>query len=483
VILKKSRANFLGALLSIVMISTVATSSSASTSGSDVLWGPAMMVRELPTHNLLFGSDLFSVSCASVGNCSAGGNYALNAKKSQAFVVNETHGVWGKAEPVPGFTRSDASENTEVYVVSCSSAGNCSAGGSYAVDKQNTHVFVMSERNGTWGRAIEVPGSAGISRSGGGFITTISCASAGNCSAGGILPVAFSSTISGAFVVNESNGVWGKAIELRGPQSFNHNGAGVDSLSCSSVGNCSAGGAFPKGRNGTPSFVVDETNGKWGKVQEIPGFAKLNLGGESELRSLSCGSAGSCSAVGQYQQKSGVPRAYIASESKGVWGPAFDVPGLVKLNGQHMSQLTTISCPAVGTCSAGGYYGKGDRQTAFIESERKGVWGMPMTIPGLTTLNKGHTSYMQAISCISVGNCGASGTYSDADGNAQSFLINETGGTWGQATAMHGLQKLKADSAGILSISCGAPRSCSAVGGFSASNNNGAVIESTEPQR
>jgi hypothetical protein len=467
-------------MISVLTIATLATTeSSASPSPPKVPWGNAMEVSGLPTHNLLFGSDLFSVSCASAGNCSAGGNYALSAKRSQAFVVDETNGVWGTAQTVPGFTSRDASENTEVYVVSCPSAGNCSAGGSYATRDNSTLAFVMSEKNGTWGPGIEVPGTAGID-SGGEFITTISCPSAGNCSAGGILPVAHSSTISGAFVVNETKGVWGKVLELTGPASFNHNGAGVDSLSCASIGNCSAGGAFPKGKHGESSFVVNETNGRWGRAHEIPGFAQLNVGGSSELRSISCGAAGSCSAVGQYQQKSGVPRAYIASETKGVWATAFNVPGLSTLNGRHMSSLTTISCASGGNCSAGGYYGNGDDQIAFIVNEINGTWGTPMAIPGLVALNKGRTSYMQTVSCFSVGNCGASGTYSEASGDAQSFLTNETNGTWGQATEVRGLQNVKADSTDVLSISCAASVSCSAVGGFSAPNNNGALIVSTK---
>ena len=479
---KSHCAKLMIGFLSIAIFATTSTDSSAAPPVSKVLWGTAIKVRGLPTHNFLFGSDLFSVSCASAGNCSAGGNYALNAKRSQAFVVDETNGVWGKAQVVPGFTPREASENTEVYVISCPSAGNCSAGGSYAVKNNNTLIFVLSEKHGTWGRAIEVPDSARIGSGGGSFILTISCPSAGNCSAGGVLPVAHSSTISGAFVVNETNGVWGKAIELTGPPSFNHNGAGVDSLSCASVGNCSAGGNFPKRMNGpgTPSFVASETNGKWGAVHEIPGLAKLNVG-DSEFRSISCGGPGNCSVVGQYQQKSGVTRAYIASESKNVWGPAFNVPGLTKLNGQHMSALTTISCASNGNCSAGGYYGNGDHQVAFIVNETNGTWSTPMEIPGLVVLNKGHTSYMQTISCITNGNCGASGTYSDAAGDAQSFLVNETNGTWGRATGIQGLQKLKANSSGVLSISCATPFSCGAVGNFSAPNNNGALIVSTKP--
>src|ERR1017187_5713680 len=74
----------------ITIFATASTDSSAAPPASKVLWGTAMEVRGLLAHNLLFGSDLFSVSCASAGNCSAGGNYALSSKHSQAFVVDET---------------------------------------------------------------------------------------------------------------------------------------------------------------------------------------------------------------------------------------------------------------------------------------------------------------------------------------------------------------------------------------------------------
>jgi hypothetical protein len=73
--------------------------------------------------------------------------------------------------------------------------------------------------------------------------------------------------------------------------------------------------------------------------------------------------------------------------------------------------------------------------------------------------------------------------YSDSSGNAQSFLVNETNGTWGPAQSIRGLAKLKANSAGLLSISCGSALNCSAVGGFSAPGNNAALIVSTKPNK
>ena len=50
-----------------------------------------------------------SVSCASPGNCTAGGTYAgaSTSLTQQAFIVNETDGTWGHAEQVPGTAPGD----------------------------------------------------------------------------------------------------------------------------------------------------------------------------------------------------------------------------------------------------------------------------------------------------------------------------------------------------------------------------------------
>jgi hypothetical protein len=456
-----------------------------STSGSSpapkVQWGFATEIRGLPTHNYLFGSQLFSVSCAAAGNCSAGGNYALSAQRSQAFVVNETNGVWGAAQRVPGLSNGEAGQNTEVYTLSCPSAGNCSAGGSYALSATETYVFVVNERGGRWGRAMKVRSSALIGTGDGSFLTSISCASAGNCAAGGFLPVIDAPADSGAFVVNETKGVWGEAQELKGPATFEGGAAGVDSISCAAPGNCSAGGSFPVSAKTylEPSFVVNETNGVWGRVQMVAGLKKLNFG-ESELRSMSCGAPGNCSAVGQFQQKGGATRAYIVSESNGVWGKAILVPGLDALNGRHVSSLTTVSCSSEGNCTAGGSYGLNDHQVAFTVTEKKGTWGSAALVPGLDTLNKGSATYVQSVSCPTKGNCGAIGTFSNTKGNPQNFVVNESHGVWGAASAVRPVKSLKAIGTGVLSISCATSSNCSAVGGFSAIGNNGALVVTTK---
>ena len=88
--------------------------------------------------------------------------------------------AWGGAEEVPGIAALNQGGNAEIASVSCASAGNCSAGGQYMDSSVRRQAFVVSQANGTWGAAIEVPGTAALNQGGNAFITSVSCASAGN---------------------------------------------------------------------------------------------------------------------------------------------------------------------------------------------------------------------------------------------------------------------------------------------------------------
>src|SRR5215470_296411 len=93
--------------------------------------------------------------------------------------------AWGAAEEVPGTAALNAGGNAGVNSVSCPSAGNCSAGGWYAVSPGLHQTFVVSQVHGAWGTAAEVPGSAALNAGGFALINAVSCTSAGDCSAAG----------------------------------------------------------------------------------------------------------------------------------------------------------------------------------------------------------------------------------------------------------------------------------------------------------
>ena len=122
------------------------------------------------------------LSCPSAGNCAGGGYYTEGeAGYYHAFVVSEKDGTWGKAEEVPGTAASAVWYVNAVSSVSCSSAGNCGAGGPYG----NTRAFVVSERNGKWGKAEAAPGTTALNVGEDAAVNSVSCPSASRCFAAG----------------------------------------------------------------------------------------------------------------------------------------------------------------------------------------------------------------------------------------------------------------------------------------------------------
>jgi hypothetical protein len=376
-------------------------------------WGRAIEVRG--TGKVPGQAAVNSVSCGSAGNCVAGGYYPVG-DAMQAFVADETGGAWGTAIEVPGSAALNKGGGAEVTSVSCDSAGNCVAGGYYTDQAAHQQAFVADETGGAWGTAIEVPGSGALNADGYGQVDSVSCVSPGNC---GVAGYYLDQARDGqAFVVSETGGAWGTAIEIPGLGTLNKGGyAYAASVSCRSAGNCTAGGFYSSDSAGDQqAFVVSESHGTWGQAIEVPGSAALNTGGMAEVNSVSCGSAGNCVAGGDYLPGTtggGPLQAFVVSETHSTWGQAIKEPGPdPKIPGDL---IESVSCASAGNCLAGGSYNNGagaNHGQAFVVSESRGSWGRAIEIPGSGTLNKGGGAEVTSVSCASPGHCAAGGYYS-----------------------------------------------------------------------
>ena len=241
--------------------------------------------------------------------CTAAGTSAAGSAPPAGLM-----GIWGTAEVGPGTAALNSGGAAAVTAMSCASPGDCSAGGSYRDGLFHIQVFVVGQSNGTWGMAEEVPGTAALNKGGSAQVTSVSCASVGNCSAGGFY--LNNSGHAQAFVVSETGGTWGMAEEVPGTVALNKGGtAQVASVSCASVGSCSAGGDYLDGSGHAQAFAVTETNGTWGNAKRVPGTAALNTGGNAEIISVSCASAGKCSAGGRYEDGASHRQAFVVSET------------------------------------------------------------------------------------------------------------------------------------------------------------------------
>jgi len=302
-------------------------------------------------------------------------------------------GTWGNAEEAPGTAVLNAGNSAELNSVSCASAGNCSAGGYYADGVTGEQALVVSEVNGTWGTAEELPGVAALNVSGGAAVNSVSCASAGNCAAVG--RYWDGSRHTQAFVDDEVNGTWGTAEQAPGTAALNAGGyAPLLSVSCASAGNCSAGGYYTDGANEEQPFVVSEVAGTWGTAQQVPGTAALNTKLIGVVVAVSCASAGTCTAVGNANGQ-----VFTADEVNGAWGDAAQLPGIAALDTGGGAYATALSCASAGNCSAGGYWFDSVGNHAFVADEVNGTWGSAVQVPGTAALNAGENGQLDSVSC------------------------------------------------------------------------------------
>lgn len=390
----------------------------------DGTWGTAIEVpgtAALNTGTGLVGgrAGVTAVSCASAGNCSAGGYYTGGFGR-QLFVVSEVNGTWSNAVEVPGIQALNTGGEAEIDSMSCVSAGNCSAGGYYTDNSINAfeYPFVVSEVDGTWGNASEVPA---LGASNYAATTSVSCASPGNCSAGGT----YSGSPTQAFVVSEVDGTWGNALQVPGTAA--DSAAGTTSVSCSSAGNCSAGGWYSDASGNEQAFVIDETDGSWGTAQEVPGTAALNFE-DAQVNSVSCTSAGNCAAAGWYTDSAKLQQPFVVNEVNGTWGSAEAVPGVPGILNDEFSKAVAVSCASAGNCSVGGYYTdllSGSTQQVFVANEVNGVWGNAEAVPGTKTLNAGGLATLNSLSCAPAGGCSAGGSYEDGSYDNQAFVVSQ----------------------------------------------------------
>jgi hypothetical protein len=393
------------------------------------VWAPGMEAP-LPANTRPYpgGSGLGSVSCVSAGYCSAIGDGLFgHHEPHDGLLLSETAGAWAT------HVASPAGSVWDLDSVSCGSPGDCSAVGSFIDDSSHSQGLLLSESGGVWAPGVEAPLPA---NAGGAFFSdgvgpsSVSCASAGNCSAVGYF--VDTSNHAQGLLLSETGGVWAPGVEATLPANASTSpNVGLGSVSCTSAGNCSAVGAYDDSSNHQQGLLLTETNGVWAPGIEATPPANAAATG---LGSVSCASAGNCSAVGYYRDSSGSEHGVLLTETNGVWAPGVEatLPANAAATNGYLG-LGSVSCASAGNCSAVGYYlDSAGGQQGLLLTETNGVWapGVEATLPANASSRPNVGVRLGSVSCAAVGECAAVGSYLDSSGVTQGLLLTETGSIW-----------------------------------------------------
>jgi hypothetical protein len=382
-------------------------------SETDGRWEPAVEAR-MPANAASdplverFGDG--ALACPSAGNCTAVGEYRDSAEHEQGFLMNETAGAWGAAVEAPLPANVGPKPQVVLDRLSCPSAGNCTAVGNYTEpERKGWQGFLVSETAGTWSTAATVPSlpaNASPNPEEPMPMGGVSCTSGGNCTAVG--SYTDSSGDTEGFIWTETAGVWGTAVEVTPPANAASNpGVEPESLSCPSVGNCTAVGDYHDSSGPTPGLILSETSGTWsiGVQAMMPAGAR-----SSNLAQVQCASAGNCTAFGTAENPEERYGVFL-TETAGVWGAGVRRPLPAGAEPQLVIE-GSLSCPAAGDCSYVGNWKPNEFVSrALLATEDDGTWGAGIngTLPANATGDPG--AFLSSVSCIAPGNCTAVGSY------------------------------------------------------------------------
>lgn len=372
-------------------------------------------VEIIPPRNSATDIDsiLIGVACTGRGYCSAGGEYTDSDGNSQAMVVTEAHGVWGRGVEVRLPANAASNPEAEVNGVACTSRGNCVAVGYYRPAVGDDSGFIVTQHHGAWGHAVAAaPLPKGVT---GSWLYAVACPAAGSCEAVGDYYVQ-KSMVDVGVVIAEVHGRWTREHSLRAPTG---QGPDMSGIACTRAGDCVADGFyFPTGSANVYSAVgYVQSRGKWGGAATVRA-PKNKIGKQADLASAACMPDGSCLGAGGYTVgSSGRPMA--TAESGGKWRAAAEISALPShATGAYVDG---VSCASVRLCvAAGGYSTSSSLNLAYLVSFVSGRWrdAGGVSLP-TNALSPAH-SFIYAVGCASDGYCAAAGYY-------YYFLSGDTG--------------------------------------------------------
>jgi hypothetical protein len=396
--------------------------------------------------------QLQALSCASIGNCSAVGGYDDGLGNSQALLVSESRGNWQhavQAQPPAGAAADPfkVSQGGGLVDIACPAAGDCTAIGRYTDANRTDHGVLFTETRGHWARGVQItrPSNAVTSpRAKSGVVdvvglASISCNSVGNCVAVGNYES--NAEVWEPMLIVEHGGHWARAIEAPMPAKAPVEGqnAVLLSVTCSHSGTCTAAGEYIDSSGHQQGLLVTGGGSNWSAAPAPAPPTDADVDPNVIPSSVACASDGQCAAVGTYVNPLQNSLGLLLNESSGSWAgatgaslPANAAPASTV--GDQTVVLASVACPQAVTCTAvGWYFDNYENGQGLLVSQAGGVWqpGAEVTLPsnavgGLEKQSAG----LDWISCASLGNCLATGVYTDIGYNSQGLLLSEVNGVW-----------------------------------------------------
>lgn len=387
------------------------------------------------------GTELVGVTCRTAASCSAvgfDGDFTL---------VEQWNGTsWSVAAAPSGSSQSQLAQ------VACPSTTSCFAVGDFR--SSSATKSLVKQWNGTTWSIIASPNPAGASNS---LLTGVSCSSPTSCFA-----VGWYRTSSGTKTLAERwNGASWLLVAIPNP------GGAVNStlngVSCPTAIECTAVGSSDDGQTSSAT-LVEHWNGTSWSIVTSPNPSGATF---SALSGVSCPVATSCYAVGF--GSGGSPLAVTTTLVEHWDGATWSVVTSPNPAGTTSSGLSGVSCPSATSCNAVGEYMNGSIGSTLAEHWNGTTWAI---VPS-ADVSGAFESNLTAVSCAGASNCFAV-AFSSTNAGDRTLIEHWNGTSWSIVTSPN---PAGATDSLLAGVSCPSGTSCFAVGRWRAPVSTYTLIE------
>jgi hypothetical protein len=376
-------------------------------------------------------------------------------------------------------TQSTGDDTEGFGAVSCGAAGSCVAGGIIGVEAEEGNPVGVLDRlaGSTWTTEdMKLPVDAGPDNpwdeSG---APAVSCGAAGSC-------VAVDNYQTGTFVTRGvidtlANGAWTTAA-APAPSNANSENAHVDlnGVTCLSATSCVAVGDYIDDHDSQVALVETLAGTTWTATEvSAPSNVITNtLDITNALDGISCTSATACAAYGTYADTSGDFRGWLAVRSGASWTATEAAPPDADFTLDTPNPtINAVSCFSAGGCVAAGYYINTEGgEPAFVATLASGSWTFKVApLPAGGATGGSVFAGLTSLACPAGGGCVAVGSYQDGHGEGHGLIDTLAGSTW-TARAAPLPSNPDPDDPGdsLVSVACPTTGACTAVGSYSDSD-------------
>jgi hypothetical protein len=393
-------------VVALVMVLAMGSGSLASAvTARATVTGPAGVVAS---------SQLTGIACPTSTTCFAVGFLSVSSSGMDKTLIERWNGVrWSVvASPNPA-----GAKFSRLFGVGCQSASSCFAVGNQYFPTSRTGKTLIERWNGkAWSIVTSPNPAAGWADP---QLNGVSC-TATTCLAVGLV-LFTSSNCCKTFVQRWNGNAWSTVPT---PNLAGSSYSRLDAVSCTATLVCVAVGMFAA--NGRPKTLVERWNGTTLSVVASPSHPILGAG--DALVSVSCPSATSCVAAGNYLLGDvGRPATLVERWNGTQWSMVTS-----RDPNRSYAELKGISCATTTNCMAAGdsfaptapppYGFVGSK--ALIERWNGTAWSI------IAGPNAGTYTSLSAVKCVNATTCFAAGHGSAASGAWNALIERWNGTTW-----------------------------------------------------